>query len=478
MTLIRPVVFFSFAVACALFLWVSPGSGNQEIVAAPHPLPYVSLDMEKPGFWVQKIESPASLLLDSQEIEKMNEENLGREDLFLWKVKDLKTDWSREELIAFFKEDWDGFAGTGKTHYGGNGNALDQRFWDELRKNTNQDSLREKNPLLFGLIVRRTDIRFFPTDKPTFVTPLADEFDRSQHSSISPGSLVGVYTFSKDQRWAYVQTSFVRGWVNRDALAIAADKTEAVGYQEVKDRLVITGSDVNVYGDPALREKVFDARMGTSFPLLSLPLDPSHQDSLRNDTGAGDCYVIRVPTREADGKLNLTRGYIRKGDDVHHGFLPYTQRNVAEQAFKMLHQPYGWGERGGGRDCSRFIMDIFAAFGIVMPRNSRIQAKIGTDLGSVEGESIKKKKRVLDRAIPLASIIRLPGHIMLYLGKHQGRHFVIHSIWGIQKVDASGLVLEKIGKNVVSDLSLGESGLNGSLFDRITNVRFIGKANQ
>jgi hypothetical protein len=62
---------------------------------------------------------------------------------------------------------------------------------------------------------------------------------------------------------------------------------------------------------------------------------------------------------------------------------------------------------------------------------------------------------------------------MLYLGKDRGRYYVIHNIWGIQKAGEFGFVMEKIGRVVVSDLSLGSSGPNGSLFDRITDIRVI-----
>jgi hypothetical protein len=140
----------------------------------------------------------------------------------------------------------------------------------------------------------------------------------------------------------------------------------------------------------------------------------------------------------------------------------------------MLHQPYGWGEMFGARDCSRFVMDLFATFGILVPRNSKIQARVGISLGQVEGKTLKEKKKILDRAVPLATTLRLPGHIMLYLGKENGKFYVIHNIWGIQRAGWFGPSLEKIGRTVVSDLSLGKSGPKTSLLDRTTNIQFIG----
>jgi hypothetical protein len=183
--------------------------------------------------------------------------------------------------------------------------------------------------------------------------------------------------------------------------------------------------------------------------------------------------VIRIPFREAEGGLSFRNGYIRRDDDVHLGFLPYTQENLARQAFKMLHQPYGWGEMFGGRDCSRFIMDIFATFGIIMPRNSKFQARIGISLGRLDGASLKEKERVLDRAIPLATTLRMPGHIMLYLGKENGRYYAIHNVSSIQRRGWFGPVMDKIKKTVVSDLSLGRSGPLQSLLHRITDIQTV-----
>jgi hypothetical protein len=248
-------------------------------------------------------------------------------------------------------------------------------------------------------------------------------------------------------------------------LAVAKERSEIVDYDEAKDRLIITGNFIHVFGSPSLQQTVFLAQMGTSFPIVDLP---------ESSGMAGPYYVIQIPFREIDGKLTFRHAYISRDEDVHRGFLPYTQENLAYQAFKMLHQPYGWGEMFGARDCSRFVMDLFATFGILMPRNSKIQARVGISLGQVEGKSPKEKAKILDRAIPLATTLRLPGHIMLYLGKENGKHYVIHNLWGIQKAGWFGPSVQKIGKTVVSDLSLGKSGPNGSLLDRLTDIQFIG----
>lgn len=439
--------------------------GMPHVLFASPRLPGVTPEMERPEFWIEKIKNPTNLLLTREKIYKMNEDNLRRPELHLCSIRDLKEDWSKEEILSFLKEDWENFGRTEEVQYGKDGTPLAEPFWNKLRNNIGQEFIQETSRMLFALTVKRTDIRVFPADEPAMKTPNDPEFDRFQHSSISPGSSVGIYHLSQDKKWAYVQTQFIRGWIHADGLAIAKEKSEVVNYEEAKGRLVVTGNLVTVFGDPSLRQTVFTAQMGDSFPLLNGP---------RRTKEPQPFHVIHIPWKENNGEMTFRNGYIRAGDDVHQGFLPYNQENVARQAFKMLNHPYGWGDRLGGRDCSRFIMDLFRTFGILMPRNSKEQGMVGTDLGLVAGKPASEKRKLLDRAIPLATTLRLPGHIMLYLGKDKGKHYAIHSIWGIQEPGKAGPAVEKIGRTVVSDLSLGKKAPNRSLMDRITDIRTIG----
>ena len=454
----------AFILWIAVIVFFSPGCVGRTL-AGSRLLQGVRPEMESPEFWLKKLPDPHRVLLSPEEIRRMNEENLGRDGLYLCNVKALKEEWTREELLALLDEDWQGFGDHTGIRYGRYGHPLGDSFWNSLKRSLDIESIRERNRVGFGLIVKRTDIRVFPTEEVSMNTPDDYEIDRFQHSAISPGSLVGVYHFSRDRLWSYVQAGFIRGWIRATDLALAKERKEALDYEEVKDRLVITGSFVRVFGDSSFRQTAFLAQMGASFPLL---------DSFENS----GFFTIRMPFRESDGTLSFRTGYVPKDEDVHSGFLPYTQEHAARQAFKMLHQPYGWGEMFGARDCSRFIMDIFASFGIVMPRNSKLQARIGISLGEVEDRDKREKKKVLDRAVPLATLLRLPGHIMFYLGKDQGEHYVIHNAWAVQKRVFFSPAIEKIGRTVVSDLSLGKTGPTQSLLDRLTDIQFIGRASE
>ena len=450
--------------------------------------------LESPHFWLKKLINPNQVLLTPTEIRKMNEETLKHQDLLLCDVKKMKEEWDQEEILAFLKEDWISFGQSEKVRYGRRGIPLNDSFWNAVRENIHLEGLREKNRLLFALTTRRTDIRVFPTDEASLNVPSQNDFDLFQHSAIAPASPVGIYHFSRDRLWAYGQAPFIRGWIRTADLAIAKNKNDVLGQGEIKEPLVITGNFNRIFADPLFQQPVFSAQMGSTFHILHLPppsplagegqgegallnerkTDGKFSLSKENQSAIGNYYVIKIPFREADGRLTFRNGYISANDDVHYGFLPYTQKNLARQAFKMLHQPYGWGEKGGGRDCSRFIMDLFNTFGMLMPRNSNLQAKMGISLGDLGGKTIEDKKKILDRAVPLATLLRLPGHIMLYLGKHEEKHYAIHSLWGFQKKGPSGVQTHKIGKVVVTNLDLGKDGPNGSLLHRLTQIQFIG----
>jgi len=449
------------------------------------PIQASSRGLEDPLFWIDKIQNPNRLLLTPSEIETMNEINLKRHELQLVSIREMKEEWSREEIHSFLIEDWKSFGSSRRPQFGKDGTPLKDSFWSSINENIYHDGLKEKNQLLFGMTVKRTDIRVFPADEISMSAPASTGIDLFQHSAIAPASPVGIYHLSRDRQWAYAQTSFIRGWIRTKDLAIAQDKNRVFPQADLKEPLVVTGNFVTVFADPLFQKPIFNAQMGSTFRVPHLPApspqvgegrgEEGHQfKTIEKPSKKSNSYVINVPCRGADGQLILGNGYIPAKEDVHMGFLPYTQHNLARQAFKMLHEPYSWGEKNGGRDCSRFIMDIFNAFGILMPRNSNLQVKMGISLGPLEGKTLEEKKKILDKAVPLATLLRMPGHIMLYLGKHEGKHYAIHSILGIHTGGKSESNYQKIGKVVVTDLDLGKDGPKGSLLNRLTEIQYIG----
>ena len=73
------------------------------------------------------------------------------------------------------------------------------------------------------------------------------------------------------------------------------------------------------------------------------------------------------------------------------------------------------------------------------------------------------------------TLLRLKGHIMLYLGEYDGRPFVIHATSGYRRKTGRSERAAALGRVVVSDLSLGAGTSKGSLLERVVDIRNLGK---
>ena len=157
----------------------------------------------------------------------------------------------------------------------------------------------------------------------------------------------------------------------------------------------------------------------------------------------------------------------------------FSRRAVLTEAFSMLGEPYGWGGKDGGYDCSRFLLTLFAKFGIDLPRHSARQAMAGTfsvDVSTVEDPN---EKRLLLEAAARRGVVLLqfPGHIMLYLGtSDEGVPMAIHAFSEFL-TPCDGTELEtthRVDRIAVSDLSLGVGSSRGDFLSRITRITVLG----
>ena len=195
-----------------------------------------------------------------------------------------------------------------------------------------------------------------------------------------------------------------------------------------------------------------------------------------NEIDKKNILKIIIPYKDRKSNFIEKIAYIKKSD-INQGFLKYTPRNIINQAFKLINTPYGWGGMFGEQDCSKFLYEIFSCVGIYLTRNSTVQSKVGDIILDVnENGEITDEEKLLfinNNCIPGISILRLSGHIMLYLGSINEKPFVIHSIWAYrEKLPAQDRV-RVINKVAVSDLSLGKDTKKGSLLERINRINNV-----
>ncbi|MDP2690067.1 MAG: NlpC/P60 family protein, partial [Deltaproteobacteria bacterium] len=328
-------------------------------------------------------------------------------------------------------------------------------FFKRLAREIGFDGVLPSNPVTFGVVTERADVRAFPSSRAVIKRP--GGFDTFQYSSISPTEPVALLHRSGDDKWGFFQTRFARGWIRLDKVAFTGRDGITPGGRPI----VVTGSYLAVYSDGGLRKEA--ARL----PMGSVLYRAGRAGRAGDDDGGPEAPIpVRLPKKTTKGLMWAT-GYIGRGADFSEGFLPYTRRNVITQAFKMLGEEYGWGGRDGLRDCSAFVKDVFASMGVNLPRNSRQQAFAGDIRLGLEGpHGPEDIVRALGKAEPGITLLVMDGHVMLYLGSIDNRPHVIHQIYGYME----GRELKELKKASVTGLELGAGSKAGALKDRIRGV--------
>lgn len=159
---------------------------------------------------------------------------------------------------------------------------------------------------------------------------------------------------------------------------------------------------------------------------------------------------------------------------------PLTRKSFLEAAFRYVGTPYGWGDANGGRDCSRFVLDVLASFGLTLPRTSAHQRSSGLyTLEVPEATSETERLALLDAAHDRGVVlVHFPGHIMFYLGRDRaGVPRALHAFAEyLERCPGGGETLREVGRVGVSDLSLGKGTSRRSFLERMTHLTVFGRA--
>ncbi|SCW63104.1 NlpC/P60 family protein [Ruminococcaceae bacterium YRB3002] len=308
-----------------------------------------------------------------------------------------------------------------------NGRPTTAAYWNGLTALDNLAAVPDSIQVRYGYTVKRATLRLFPTDDQVYETAEDRYFDYILFSECMPYMPVRILHESTDGKFLYVVFDSFAAWVNKECIALCHDRAEWNERQErVKaSGLTVTAREIRLGDDPyspATSGQVLP--MGTHMELVPSSSAPA---SAGGRTTFGD-YVVKVPTRGADGYAVDEYVLIPCSDDVTVGVLPYTSANLLRQAFKLLGDRYGWGGDLRANDCSGILREIYNCFGILLPRTK--QTSVGgdfvdkIDMSSMGGSA---KLAVLHDVMP-GSYISMPGHMMFYLGTVDGRPYIISAV--------------------------------------------------
>jgi len=274
---------------------------------------------------------------------------------------------------------------------------------------------------LKAITIKHSNIRAFPTMVGAYVDPQKPThwfpFDYFQYSAVYPNTPLFISHYSLDKRWAFVATPFVSGWIKREDIALVDDKF--IKEFKTNSYAVTIKDDLWLIKNG---KRVSLVKLGTIFPLKNgIPI-----------------VATKVRDRAEIIKLKVVpKKLIAKKP------IDFNVKNVALIAKELYNEPYGWGGKMQTRDCSATTRDFFAPFGIFLPRNSSNQAKRGKQIYIKKLPKELKKETIIKEAKPFRSLVFVPGHIGLYLGKYKNEPVIMHTYWGIRLNDWSKFPLSR-----------------------------------
>ncbi len=305
--------------------------------------------------------------------------------------------------------------------------SLEKNFAEISYPNASQNALTNKN----------TYLRSIPWELPVyndFTEPGEGyPFDCNLYSLLLLNTPVKIWHVSLDKIWCFCQTSYTYGWVKRADLCPVntEDKAKWREYKWItitKDFAPLADTESNVFEYLCL---------GCHFPLI--------EEREKN-------YKVLMAWCDKIIIIDLAKTVST------HFPLSLTSGNMSKIISELQNQPYGWGGLHQQRDCSSMLMDLFAVFGIWLPRNGNEQEKyLSNSLDVSDLNNVEKEQKIKKEAKPFLSIIRLKGHVMLYIGTFSGSVVIFHNIWGIKTRDKKGNPGRfVIGRSVFTSLSPGK----------------------
>ncbi|WP_051033530.1 SH3 domain-containing protein [Acetivibrio cellulolyticus] len=379
------------------------------------------IKMLNADYWIDKIEDRDKVIMSLEEIQTYNKEIMETMSNVSYDLPNFSEKITRKSLTAHVDISFP----TAPCFI--NGIEVGEEYWDKLRAQINTAAIKDENEVKFGFTVTRTNLKIFPTSD--IVSDAANDFafDQFQNTAVLAYEPVLILHQSLDAKWLYIYMHNCSGWTLASNIAFSKDKATWLAQQKSVEEgqfLVVTGNKIKLdynFESPELSELEFS--MGTILPLAEQSEIPAFVDG----RAPYDSFVVKLPVRNEKGEVVYKLALVPVSKDVSIGYLEFTRENILNQVFKLHGDRYGWGGMLNARDCSSLVLEVYRCFGFRLPRNTESQVKCPGKTLNVEGLSVKGREAMLDELQPGAALY-FPGHTMIYLGKDQGRYYVISAL--------------------------------------------------
>lgn len=421
-----------------------------------------------PGFWVDALADADRVVLTPAQIAAQNA-RMQAEDGSIHDLEALPGHVDGTQVRAWIE-------GLSKlperTLFDVHGQPVERGELERLQASLDLDAIPASQPLRHGMVVRRADLRTFPTRLRVFSTAGDTDIDRFQESALFPGDPVAIVHESRDGDWAFIVSQRYAAWIEKQSIA-EGERDAIHAWGRRAPFLVVTGATARTAYTPE-NPAVSDVQleMGVRVPVLhGWPAT----DEVNGQLPAAH-HVIELPVRDADGRLSFQPALLPRSNDVASDYLPLTEANLIRQSFKFLGERYGWGHSYNTRDCSGFASEIYRSFGVLLPRNTSAQA-VSPALNRLPfdaGDSHAERVQALREARP-GDLVYIPGHVMMVIGHVDGEPVAIHDTSGMswKPEGTDDLVRLHLNGVVVTPILPMMSNATTPTVDRITSIQRI-----
>lgn len=297
------------------------------------------------------------------------------------------------------------------------GRAISDSDWSDIVKNSKVKSVTP----VPGFTVQPAGLRRWAAPIEGYRQAGSAEFDALLDTTLHTLEPVVIVGESRDSSWYYVYSRTYRGFVAANQIA-RTDWSSFERYRFPHSFAVVTVPKTITEPQPydlAVTGRIVE--FGAVLPLTDVI-------TLGNQLRIGHSSVL-LPVQSDDGTLEMHPAYLPHSD-VHVGWLQLSRPNCLSLAFSLLFERYGWGGHHSVHDCSSFVMDVYRAMGIQLPRDAGAQEQSLFAPVSFSPDLSETERLDRLRAMQAGDLLYMPGHVMMYLGMVEDRPYVLHDFKG------------------------------------------------
>ena len=436
-------------------------------------LPDVTGDMSDPAYWSED----DTILMTYDEIVMQNQQNISTRETCMYDLKNQSETIDgislNNALLKSTQADADYYI---DWTYIENDVLATAQDYKEFIDNTQNPGATEKQQLLYGIVVRQSELRTFPSPKAIWDDPADIDLDYQYLTALRVNEPLVITSVSADGKYYLAKSICCSGWVSAEDVAICKDKTQWLSAWDIapEDVLVVYGD--KVYTETSVTGSQTSRLMLTMGTVLK-KADVTDPNILIDNRAAYQNYAVWIPTRTSEGKYEAKLTLIPERARVSNGYLPMTGKNIAKVTFGMLGNTYGWGGSLNSDDCSGYMRNVYKCFGMELARNTSWQAAMPVAKVDMSAMCREEREEVL-QDIPFGAILHFNGHEMMYLGSRNGKYYVISAV-GSMMQPGNDSIRQRIRSVVINTLDVKRANGN-TWMDELTVavVPYIGQDNK